>query len=161
MPEIQRKWSSCLTLWYKPEIVVKAILYDFINRLFQIFTAHGQFSIRRFERPSICTSCEAFIWPHTAKQSFCLIRTCTHFLQEASRLKWDKWIKQSTLDLSRQITVLQCVTQCSLVVRYWRVARPCCHYIYTLKTEVLNSLETLAPLPYRSALPRITEIWNQ
>jgi hypothetical protein len=37
---------------YLPEVVIKAILYDFINRLFGILTTRVQFSIRRFESRS-------------------------------------------------------------------------------------------------------------
>ena len=59
-----------------------------------------------------------------------------------------------TLDVSRQITVLQCVTRCSLVVRYQWLARPCCHYIYTLNIEVPTSHENSAPLPNHTVLQK-------
>lgn len=116
---------------------------------------HSIFYSSHWER-FICTSCVPFGRQHNEVD---LPSLCTRFLPAASWFKWDEWIKQITLDVSREITVLQCVTRCNLVARHRRLARPCCHY--TLKIEVLTSYETFVPQPNHIALPQITEIWNQ
>jgi len=75
---------------YLPEVVIKAILYDFINRMFGILATHVQFSIRRFESRS-----SALPVSRSAGSTMMLAypRSAHSSCQQRPDLN-DKWIKQ-------------------------------------------------------------------